>query len=246
MDVRISTQGSLLKVKVPKTEHNNKGGGIRGEVSGFSPKSRKRLLELFATLDLKKGCVFITLTYPAHYPNAKRAKNDLRAFFERLRRLQPQCAAIWRLEFQERGAPHFHLLVFNLPFLPKEEIQRWWSEIIDYDRPFTRIELIRDSKKSIGYVAKYVAKPTPEVNSGFNYETYLHAGRTWGCFQKSKLPFGERTAITADLDSDTLWLLKEAAKTVYPALPDWQLTAGFTLFLPDAYQWMIDLIQPDE
>jgi len=129
------------------------------------------------------------------------SKKHLRAFLERLRRFAPDCSGIWRVEGQLRGAPHFHILLFNLPYINKDDISSWWGSIIgmefwDYKNPinprpsFTRIESIKSARRAMMYVTKYVAK-MPEKNlsepvvaaslrvsggaaSGFNYVPYLH------------------------------------------------------------------------
>lgn len=177
MKTILKVQGQLVKVKTPKLPKENYEPPKRGKVTGFSRKSRKRLLELFASLKPQKKTVFITLTYPATFPDAKAAKAHLRAFLERLRRLSDTACGVWRLEFQKRGAPHFHLIMWNLPFIAKETIQQMWGEIIDHAKPFTRIELILTSRKVMSYVSKYVAKATAlKAQRGFNHEPYPHAG----------------------------------------------------------------------
>jgi hypothetical protein len=80
------------------------------------------------------------------------------------------------MEFQERGAPHFHIIFFGLPFFDKDLVQKYWAEIIDGKEPFTRIEMIYSTKKLTNYVSKYTAKlgDTVSLNGGFNSPTYLH------------------------------------------------------------------------
>jgi hypothetical protein len=41
-----------------------------------------------------------------------------------------RCGAIWKLELQDRGAPHFHLLIFGLRYLPAALLARRWYEIV--------------------------------------------------------------------------------------------------------------------
>jgi hypothetical protein len=90
------------------------GGGRRGYIKGFSKNSRRRLLEMIASVkrdaDLPN---FMTLTYPANFPTVERAKRDLKVFLQRLDRAYPGSGYIWKLEPQERGAPHYHLLVWG-------------------------------------------------------------------------------------------------------------------------------------
>ena len=200
--VKATFQGKLVKIEIKGITDQKTRRVIRGCVSDFSPQSRARLFDLFHALDVKKKPVFLTLTYGEDYPDARTAKNHLRAFLERIRRLVSRngTSAIWRMEFQERGAPHFHIVFFDLPFIKKENIQAMWGEIIGQDAPFTRIELIRRWNGLMFYVSKYVAKVddggeggsilrdfhadkllTDEekelVLSGFISPTYLHAYR---------------------------------------------------------------------
>lgn len=186
----------------------------RGSISAFSRKSRKRLLEMCARLDLaqivrEKPVIFITLTYAAQFPSTEVSKQHLRAFLERIRRFAPDASGIWRLEYQERGAPHYHLILFNLPFLSKRELTAMWGEIVglewwDTSRllprpPMTRIESIKQPRKAMAYVSKYVAKhEDSSSDSGFNDVPYLHAGRWWGIFNKEKLQFAELVEIVID------------------------------------------------
>jgi len=191
----------------------HKTSSKRGQVLTFSRKSRKRILEKCARLDLRgvikfKPIIFVTLTYAAYFPTPAIAKNHLRAFLERIRRLSPNTSGVWRLELQERGAPHFHVIFFGLPYIPKAELQAMWGDIIgieywDYSQafpraPMTRIEAISNARRAMAYISKYVAK---EINpSGFNNLPYLHAlvhspekapklGRVWGVFNGKCLPF---------------------------------------------------------
>lgn len=91
----------------------------------WSARSRSRLVRTLATVDwapiflipgTRPGMV--TLTYPGDWetvaPSADDAKTHLRRFHERLRRLYkrldlPDPPGLWKLEFQRRGAPHFHV-----------------------------------------------------------------------------------------------------------------------------------------
>jgi hypothetical protein len=58
-------------------------------------------------------CYFVTLTYPKIYANDWHIwKRDMEAFRKRIGRKYPHLIGYcWRMEFQERGAPHFHLIM---------------------------------------------------------------------------------------------------------------------------------------
>jgi len=268
--IGFEAQGSLIKLKVtlPSMTRFPAHNAKRGQVSKFSRKSRKRLLEKTARLDLastsdKNPIIFITLTYGQIWPKtSEEAKSHLRAMLERIRRFAPQSAGFWRLEFQERGAPHFHLLLFNLPFIPKKTLQNAWGEIINlqyWDNskrdisgevkpPFTRIEAIASGRRAVSYVAKYVAKVEPEKEvsseaaSGFNNVPYLHAGRWWGVFNSEFLPFAEIFESAISLDSSTekqvFFNFRRLMARKHRAVKRFHELKGGTLFVQDVEQWI--------
>jgi hypothetical protein len=159
--VKLEAQGSLLALAVDWKAKGRAGGGIRGDVLTFSRQSRLRLLRKIARVNADKA-VFVTLTYPARFPSDQRAKEHLRAFLEKIRRRYPMAAAYWRIEPQKRGAPHFHLLFFNLPFVPFSTLRQWWAHTIaafvDEHLPRVRIERVRSQNGVMYYAAKYCAK----------------------------------------------------------------------------------------
>ncbi len=94
----------------------------RGKIRGFSKASRRNLLRRLASINRNdfwayEGRVFsITLTYPREYPeDPKLCKSHLEALRKRLARMCGPFSAYWRLGIQERGAWHFHLLLFVPP-----------------------------------------------------------------------------------------------------------------------------------
>ena len=180
----------------------------------FSRHSRSRLLERFARLDTSETRpIFLTLTYPDQYPAPLQAKVHLDNFLKRLKRRFPAApvSGIWRMEFQERGAPHFHILLFHLPYWHKREVQIAWSDVIGAeDNTFTRIEAMKSYRQTMYYVSKYCAKIQGDVSGGFIYRPYLTdcliihnvtgeiintIGRFWGVFNRDNLPFAARTEI---------------------------------------------------
>lgn len=243
----MTAQGRLIKVHVeqPRSmadgkESNN--GGPRGTIYGFSKASRKRMFELVARIDLDRfPSVFITLTYPAEFPTLRQSKPHLRAFLERLRRRDPESSGIWRLEVQQRGAPHYHLLLWNVEFWPKDEVQDAWGEIIAYERPFTRIELIQEPRKVVKYVAKYMAKRGKEGDGGVQICDTIKpteagdaegTGRWWGVFNRARLPFAPLTSLEKPFDT---WYhtLRSLASREWSAL-DPADEQGFALFVDEA------------
>jgi hypothetical protein len=81
---------------------------VRGEISGFSVASRRRLKfvssNAFPALISQFG-----MTYHKTTPSGHTAKTHLNAFLTLLRAKFPAVRYLWILEFQKRGTAHFHL-----------------------------------------------------------------------------------------------------------------------------------------
>jgi len=164
--LKLEFQGKFVAAAVRYPSDRKYSRAKRGKVTGFSAGSRTRMFDMFHKLEIKVKPIFLTLTYGEDYPDAQTAKKNLRALFERIRRLfkSQNVSAIWRMEFQERGAPHFHIIFFGLPYIRKEKIQEWWGAIIGFEKPFTRIEQIKSHRGVMSYVSKYCAKvPESEI-----------------------------------------------------------------------------------
>lgn len=138
----ITQQGRLLKVKTYRssTQKISPPDVKRGTVGGFSRKSRKRMLEQIAKINVPSVVHFVTLTYPDHTAplDGRQAHANLRAFFERVRRRWPHASAVWRMEIEHRKSgrfrgyaiPHFHILLFNCHDMPMPHNSDEW-------RPYT-------------------------------------------------------------------------------------------------------------
>jgi len=180
-----------------------RGGGIRDRVRGFSRASRRNLLRHLASINrsafraFKGRMIFVTLTYPCEYPKEPDVcKNHLKALRKRLQREYGSFAAFWRLGIQQRGASHFHLLLFVGPsFEPISELRRFisssWYEVTGkvsegHLRAGTRVEAVRKWKQVTSYVERYMAKPE-EFPKG------LQTGRIWGIWNENLLPVRWKT-----------------------------------------------------
>jgi len=76
-------------------------------------------------------CIFLTLTYHRCDPTAEEAKDDLNALRTTLGRRwsDHKTAAVWRMEWQDRGVPHIHLLVYGLRYDAKDALKRIWHRV---------------------------------------------------------------------------------------------------------------------
>lgn len=188
--------------------------GRRSSVSAFTPASRLRLFKLFNRVDwLKCGRVtFLTLTYGSNWPSMSLSKRHLDTFLKRVRRAMPNSAVIWRLEFQERGAPHYHLLILNAPFWPKADIQQAWGDVVgaeywasDGKLPFTRVEAVRSFKQAAHYISKYIGKVKRDAGGCLVGLTLLHisppfVGRFWGVSNRCCLPLLDYVVVWVSWD----------------------------------------------
>jgi len=243
----VQFQGKLVRAKIHKSTDQPHKAHKRGKITGFSAQSRGRLFDIFNSMEIRNPVIFITLTYLSEEINCETSKSHLRAFIKRLQRLFPRSnmSFVWRMEFQERGAIHYHILAFGLPFTPKEVIQRMWGEIISEICPFTRIEMIYSAKKIMNYVSKYVAKVDKQALSGFNSLTYLSAyqkkhgdetGRVWGIIGKQFLPMAELVICEVGFQYAKFMQFKEFAAQLYPPLME-SLSLGFRLYVMSAKHW---------
>lgn len=262
--ITLVAQGRLLKVSA-ETDEERSGGGKRGLVNPFSRASRLRLLSYMHKIKpMTKGnfhATFITLTYGQNFPAPNLAKRHLDNFLKRLRRRWVYASGFWRLEFQKRGAPHFHLILFGLPFLQKDTLARWWGDTIgrefwDTSRelprtPFTRIEAINSHKQAARYVSKYVAKCDDD---GFNFLAYLTAegefihpvtgeidgsiGRWWGVFNSVWLPLDVvKTLVLKWGERDVFYNLRRAAGRLWKGRNN-HAKSGWTFFSDNPYEWL--------
>ena len=179
----------------------------RGEVTTFSRKSRANLQRKLATIPNEEvlQALLVTLTYPEDFPIAEDYevyKVHLDNFLKSL--VRRGYAAIWVLEFQKRGAPHYHLLVFGHGLerdgsgRDRDSVTRkmelWmcrrWFEICNtgdqnHVKAGVTVEWPRFAGKARHYIAKYTSKGTQQAPEG------MKVGRYWGVRNESGIPKAE-------------------------------------------------------
>lgn len=196
MKTLISMSNSQLYVKHIATEfkRTSSGPSRRGDVTGFSKDSRNRLRRYLLRCEARYRN-FCTLTYPADYPHdGVIVKRHLKELLRRMYWLAQgmgyaeRWSCIWFLEFQERGAPHFHLFD-SLLLLGRKDVEtvrvwvkRNWFEIVgsgdnrhlhagtQYDR------FMEGRVGAVAYAMKYAAKLEQKVVP----PDFKNVGRFWG------------------------------------------------------------------
>lgn len=215
---------NLARVFCPTVESKSAGEDTcradaqRGEIGEFSRESRRRLLNRLNAIDRKvipAGNVwFMTLTYHCNWAYDFHAwKRQLETLWKRFQReyleeygveragLLVAASLIWKLEFQQRDAPHFHCLVIwhdRSPDLVK--FREWlalnWAQVVagrgnEVDYAHWRAGTQCDRSEKWGgvsaYAAKYCSKQTQQVID-YNTGEIMPNGRWWGCKALRALP----------------------------------------------------------
>lgn len=190
--------------------------GKRGRIDGFSFASRRRLMYMVAKVrrDAELPC-FVTLTYPNNFPSPIESKRHLKIFIKRLLRKFNDIGFIWKLEPQERGAPHYHLLVWGSDeSLLRAFVPEAWFEIAgNGDRNHLRFHLgmlpksepcvnqVRSREGVMRYASKYLGK-TFEV-AGWDE---IYPGRFWAVVQKENIPFGKEVVMYITKKDAHVWM----------------------------------------
>jgi hypothetical protein len=191
--------GSKLRV-TRNRDGQQIGGGKRGNINGFSRKSRKRMLEKLGELEKTNLPFFVTLTYPDEFFDDRLNMALIkRKHLDRLRlamkRKYPGHGSIWRMEFMSRKSgiypgeifPHFHLLVWGIS--DRAQLMKWmaitWWKITgklseNHLLAGTQTDIIHNWRQTIGYVSKYMAKIG-------DYK--INTGRIWGIWNPDNMPF---------------------------------------------------------
>ena len=222
---RVVIQGNLIKGLNMAPSSGNPNPPLRGTVKGFSAASRRRMIEQCAKMG-KAVPIFVTLTYGADYPEDPAIwKKHLEYWGKRLVRYDSSLSAIWRLEPQKRGAPHYHLLVYaadgKRPFLPHDWVAKSWSEVLgeysndEHLKAGTRVEALRSCRGAAFYAAKYCAKLPEDDDFPPEWDA---AGRLWGSFNKKRLPIAKQFEMVLHSEQEqmaVLFLMKDLYKNSF-------------------------------
>jgi hypothetical protein len=186
----------------------------------WSDRSRSRMIRCLASVDWtpvfflpRTRPAMVTLTYPGDWltvaPDSDTAKGHLRLFHERLRRLYStndlgDPPAIWKLEFQHRGAPHFHIYLpapiakvtyrgQQLRF--RDWVSQTWADVVDHPDDDERARHLSagtgidfaegsrcsDPKRLAVYFTRHNAKGgRSKAHQHRVPEAWVSAGRWWG------------------------------------------------------------------
>jgi hypothetical protein len=101
---------------------------------------------------------FLTLTFKDNETDLKKANYEFMKFIQRLKyryRLDVKYLAV--VEFQKRGAIHYHLILFNMPYIDQlDALQAVWGH------GFIKLKGIKEVDNVGAYLCKYLTKETAE------------------------------------------------------------------------------------
>ena len=197
----VQVQGRSIKLKTTNARALA-GGGKRGYVMFFSDSSRLRLMHLLSTV-LHTPDEFFTLTYPSSFPLGRVVKSHLDIFAKRFKRMFPNSTFVWKLEYQKRGAPHYHCILWWSD-LDRPNFVKWklwlsstWFEIVDSGDSL-HMKAGTNTQKPNGpwnrYLSKYISKndiPLSLIHGGaagdqfVMYDPASLSGRFWGVINRA-------------------------------------------------------------
>lgn len=100
--------------------------------------------------------VFLTLTFKDNITDLSWANKEFKKFIQRLSyfaySLENKLKYVMVPEFQKRGAVHYHLVLFNLPYIKNELIEKKWGH------GFIKIKSIDEVTNVGAYICKYMTK----------------------------------------------------------------------------------------
>jgi len=174
----------------PTARPPNNSPPPRGAIEGMSRKARRRLLLALAMVSRLDPCHFVTLTYCEFSEDFEEWHLHLDSFSKALARRFPEYCGFWRLQFQQRGAPHFHLILWLGKSENCAELSNWfsitWSRItrnshlkkhLDHGAD---VQEAGDFRQTGFYLSLYQGK-------GEQDRTDIKTGRLWGMLGRSRL-----------------------------------------------------------
>ncbi len=96
---------------------------------------------------------FLTLTFADNVQDIKTANYEFKKFRQRIEyKLKIKLKYVVVVEFQKRGAIHYHAIFFNLPYIAAELLASIWAN------GFIRVNRIDEVDNVGAYVTKYMTK----------------------------------------------------------------------------------------
>lgn len=196
---RLTTEG------LPQT-----GGGVRGQIVGWSDASRARFTRTVLAVDWSSydgRLAFLTLTYPGRSGEAfqchdgRELKRHLKMWSERWKRRYGNLLGAWKVEFQKRGQPHLHLAMVVPAGEAIEDVRdwvrlNWWQVVGSSDAQHFAAGTETDwcRKSPVAYWLKNGV--VDKVHQNLVPDAFHDVGRIWGLWGVE--PVWDRQEVTRE------------------------------------------------
>jgi hypothetical protein len=186
------------------------------------------LRERVHAIDRDADGLFITLTYHETKPTPDRVKKDFDALWAWLEReyngpsVRP-ISCVWKMEPQDRGTPHIHLILYGVPFIPAQKLSRRWHEITGetskkHRKAGVDIETaVNEDGKLQGYLAGYMEKTYDHWPGAEPGDPWWNPGRWWGLRRRDCLPVAEWEDTVVQIHQ------REAEALIDELLDEWEV-----------------------
>lgn len=187
VDIAVGTQDIRVKCLSRGGTQEQLGGGVRQKISEWSDKSRRACETHIRNVPEGSIKCFLTLTYPESFPVdgklVKKHLHNMKQWFKRR-----GVSGVWFLEFQRRGAPHYHAFLGSWPISGVRGVSEAWYRIVGSEDPKHLawhlgelsgrpcLELMHKPHAASAYASKYATKADQKKVP----EGYEHVGRFWG------------------------------------------------------------------
>lgn len=196
--ITIDEQGNLEVIRTDTVEGGEveRPHGRRKAMTGFSRNARQAMVAKVQSIKTRFNAI-LTLTYPRTYPSdGKEVKRALNRVLNILRRNDVRY--FWWLEFQERGAPHIHILTTAYPSdkLRQSVIKCWVKRFRKDQNIFHKGEYVSEYDLALRFCNhKKFWEECKRIDGGVRYATkyalkmrqkivppdYHNVGRFYGC-----------------------------------------------------------------
>lgn len=186
-------KAGLSKTTFDMGDVEEKPQASRGPITDFTRASQQRFQRAVSMWEPVGKILFVTLTYPRSWPDPETRRAQFKRFRERMLKDLPHVAGCWKLEYQRRGAPHYHWVIQTGSECPdpkkyQQWVQKTWDSCIGA-HGICRVEVPRSDKKAKFYLTKEMGKMVQSSKAErLKCDNVIeHVGRFWGWHNRKEL-----------------------------------------------------------
>lgn len=139
---------------------NLNAGGMDGENKeknyAQTNARRREYVRRLALANFSREDLFVTLTFGENVTDVGEANRAFKLFMQRLRYRYGDFRYLAVVEFQERGAVHYHMLL-SLRYIPHSDLERIWGQ------GFVWLKSIKHVDNVGAYLVKYMVKDSSDT-----------------------------------------------------------------------------------